>query len=203
MSTRFAASAVAVVALCGSAHASVIVTNNQALWNWRVTNGGQVVGTENFNDLADGLIPSATISDVVGNVTWTASASSGLMYANSGVLAADAPDPVTLNFSFSPGVRGVAGNIFGTDVGFNAISCVVSVTLANGTTYEGFSSSTSDFVGFYSTGPDIASLSIKTSPLVVGDVHASIDNLYLAVPAPGAAALIGLAGVASRRRRMR
>ena len=49
MSSRFIGSAVAMVALCASAHASVIVTNNQALWNWRVVNGGQVVGTENFS----------------------------------------------------------------------------------------------------------------------------------------------------------
>ena len=200
MSLRLLASAVTVVALSGSAHASVIVTNSQALWNWRVVNGGQVVGTENFNDLTDGLFFNP-ISDTVGNVIWTASASSGLLYAEAGVLSTNLPDPATLNFSFAPGVRGVAGNIFGTDINFNAISCIVSVTLSNGTTYEGISSSASDFVGFYSTSANISSLSIKASPLVTGGVFASIDNLYLAIPAPGAAALIGLAGAMNRRRR--
>jgi len=67
--------------------------------------------------------------------------------------------------------------------------------------YEGISTSPSDFVGFYSTAADISSMTIVTSPLVTGDVYATIDNLYLAVPAPGAAALIGLAGLATRRRR--
>lgn len=197
MSSRFIGSAVAVVALCASAHASVIVTNSQALWNWRVTNGGQVVGTENFNDVADGFY-SGAITDTLGNVTWTASATNGL-YVDTGWLSTNYAEPLV--FNFNPGVRAVAGNIFGIDLNSNVVTCVVSVTLANGFTYEGISSSIADFVGFYSTSADISSMTILTSPLATGEVFATIDNLYLAVPAPGAAALIGLAGVMSRRRR--
>jgi hypothetical protein len=198
MSIRFAGSATAVVALCASAHASVITTNNQALWNWRVTNGGQVVGTENFNDVADGFY-SGAITDTLGNVTWTASATNGL-YVDTGWLSTNySSEPLV--FNFNPGVRAVAGNIFGTDLNFNVVTCVVSVTLANGFTYEGISSSMSDFVGFYSTSADISTMTILTSPLATGEVFATIDNLYLAVPAPGAAALIGLAGLVARRRR--
>ena len=197
MSTRLLGSAVAVVALCASAHASVIVTNNQALWNWRVVNGGQVVGTENFNDVADGFY-SGAITDTLGNVTWTASATNGL-YVDTGWLSTNFAEPLV--FNFNPGVRAVAGNIFGTDLNLNVVNCVVSVTLANGFTYEGISSSANDFVGFYSTSADISTMTIVTSPLATGEVFATIDNLYLAVPAPGAAALIGLAGLAARRRR--
>ena len=197
MSSRFVGSAVAVVALCASASASVIVTNSQALWNLRVTNGGQVVGTETFNDLADGFY-SGMITDTLGNVTWTASATGGL-FVDTGWLSTDQAQPLV--FNFNPGVRAVAGNIFGTDINFNVVTCVVSVTLANGFTYEGVSSSPTDFIGFYSTSADISTMTIVTSPLVTGNVYATIDNLYLAVPAPGAAALIGLAGLATRRRR--
>ena len=197
MSSRLLASAVTVVALSGSAHASVITTNNQALWNWRVANGGQVVGTENFNDLADGFYPGV-ITDTLGNVTWTASATNGL-YVDTGWLSTNYSEPLV--FNFDPGVRAVAGNIFGTDLNFNVVTCVVSVTLANGFTYEGISSSISDFVGFYSTSADISTMTILTSPLATGEVFATIDNLYIAVPAPGAAALIGLAGAMTRRRR--
>jgi hypothetical protein len=197
MSSRFVGSAVAVVALCASAQASVIVTNSQSLWNWRVTNGGQVVGTESFNDFANGFY-SAPVSDTLGNVVWTASATGGL-YVDNGYFSTNSPVPLT--FTFNPGVRAVAGNIFGTDENFNVVTCVVSVTLANGITYEGISSSPTDFVGFYSTAVDISSMTIVTSPLATGSVFATIDNLYLAVPAPGAAALIGLAGLVARRRR--
>jgi len=197
MSSRFVGSAVAVVVLCASAQASVIVSNSQALWNWRVTNGGQVVGTENFNGFANGFY-SAPVSDTLGNVVWTASATGGL-YVDNGYFSTN--NPVPLTFTFNPGVRAVAGNIFGTDINFNVVTCVVSVTLATGFTYEGISSSPTDFVGFYSTAADISSMTIVPSPLATGAVFATIDNLYLAVPAPGAAALIGLAGLVARRRR--
>jgi hypothetical protein len=197
MSIRLSTSAVAAVALCASAHASVIVTNSQTLWNWRVTNGGQVVGTESFNDFANGAY-YAPVSDTLGNVVWTASATGGL-YVDNGLLSTNFPVPLT--FDFNPGVRAVAGNIFGTDVNFNAVSCIVSVTLANGVTYEGISSGPSDFIGFYSTAADISTMTIVAVPLVNGQVYATIDNLYLAVPAPGAAALLGLAGLTARRRR--
>lgn len=145
MSSRFLGSAVAVVALCAPASASVIVTNSQALWNLRVTNGGQVVGTETFNDFADGFY-SGMITDTLGNVTWTASATGGL-FVDTGWLSTDQAQPLV--FNFNPGVRAVAGNIFGTDINSNVVSCVVSVTLANGVSYEGISTSPSDFVGFY------------------------------------------------------
>ena len=197
MSIRLSTSAVAAVALCASAHAAVIVTNSQTLWNWRVTNGGQVVGTESFNDFANGAY-YAPVSDTLGNVVWTASATGGL-YVDNGLFSTNFPVPLT--FDFNPGVRAVAGNIFGTDVNFNAVSCIVSVTLANGVTYEGISSGPSDFIGFYSTAADISTMTIVAVPLVNGQVYATIDNLYLAVPAPGAAALLGLAGLTARRRR--
>lgn len=192
-------SAVAAVALCASAEAAVTVTNNQTLWNWRVTNGGQVVLTENFNDIVDGYY-AEPVSDVLGDVTWTGSASGGL-YVQSGLFSTNSP--TALNFTFSPGVRAVAGNIFGTDVNFNTVTCVVAVTLASGFSYEGISSSPSDFVGFYSSSTDITALSITTMPLLTNSVYATIDNLYIAgaVPAPGAAALVGLAGLIARRRR--
>jgi hypothetical protein len=131
-------------------------------------------------------------------VVWTATASGGL-YVDNGLFSTNFPVPLT--FDFNPGVRAVAGNIFGTDVNFNSVSCIVSVTLASGVTYEGISTGPSDFIGFYSTTADISTMTIVAVPLVNGQVYATIDNLYLAVPAPGAAALVGLAGLMARRRR--
>jgi hypothetical protein len=64
------------------------------------------------------------------------------------------------------------------------------------------SASASDFIGFYSTTANISSLSITVAdPASSSFIFSTIDNLYLAIPSPGAAALIGLAGLASRRRR--
>jgi len=202
MSSRFLGSAVAVVAMCASVHASVIVTSSQTLWNLRVINGGQTVGTETFNSYPDGYI-DGPISGTLGNTFWTASADYGGQGLNvqGGMLSTSNPF-ITLAFTFSPGVRAVAGNIFGTDYFFNIVPTIVNVTLSDGTAYEGFTTSSSDFIGFYSSTANISSLSITVAdPAGVGAVYSTIDNLYLAVPAPGAAALVGLAGLMARRRR--
>jgi hypothetical protein len=75
------------------------------------------------------------------------------------------------------------------------------VTLADGTSYLGFSNSQTDFIGFYSATASITSLSITATGVGSGDVFSTVDNLYFAVPAPGAIALLGAAGLVARRRR--
>jgi hypothetical protein len=102
---------------------------------------------------------------------------------------------------FSPGVQAVAGNFFGTDNSFNAMPSLVQVTLADGTSTILLASGPADFSGFFSTGAAISSLSVTAAG--AGIVYPTVDNLYFAVPipAPGAAALIALAAVATRRRR--
>jgi hypothetical protein len=184
--------------LASAAAAGVTVTSSQTLWNLRVINGGETVGTETFNTYSG--YDAGPITGTLGNTFWTVSAPGGL-YADVGMMSTNIAYS-TLSFTFSPGVRAVAGNIFGTDIGFNIVPTIVNVTLSDGTAYEGFTTSASDFIGFYSTSANISSLSISVaSPTGTGDIFSSIDNLYLAVPAPGAAALIGLAGLATRRRR--
>ena len=200
MTSRIACGAIVGVSMLASAAtAGVTVTNSQALWNYRVTSGGQTVGTETFNSYSDGYI-AGPISGTLGNTFWTASADEGL-YVQGGMLSTNS-DLTTLAFTFSPGVRAVAGNIFGTDYNFNIVPTIVNVTLSDGTAYEGFTTSSSDYIGFYSSTANISSLSITVAdPAGVSAVYSTINNLYLAVPAPGAAALIGLAGLATRRRR--
>ena len=199
MTSRIACGAlVGVSMLASAAAAGVTVTSSQALWNYRVTSGGQTVGTETFNTYSG--FDAGPITGTLGNTFWTVSAPGGL-YADFGMMSTNDAYS-TLSFTFSPGVRAVAGNIFGTDIGFNIVPTIVNVTLSDGTAYEGFTTSASDFIGFYSTSANISSLSISVaSPTGTGNIFSSIDNLYLAVPAPGAAALIGLAGLATRRRR--
>ncbi|MEY4826685.1 MAG: hypothetical protein RLZZ288_236 [Planctomycetota bacterium] len=202
MTSRIACSAlVGVSMLASAAVAGVTVTSSQTLWNLRVINGGETVGTETFNSYPDGYI-AGPISGTLGNTFWTASADNAQgLNVQGGMLSTGNPF-ITLAFTFSPGVRAVAGNIFGTDYFFNIVPTIVNVTLSDGTAYEGFTTSSSDFIGFYSSTANISSLSITVAdPAGVGAVYSTIDNLYLAVPAPGAAALIGLAGLVSRRRR--
>jgi hypothetical protein len=108
----------------------------------------------------------------------------------------------TLTFSFSKGVRGVAGNIFGSNLLGNAVPAIIDVTVSDGTAYEGIAFSAGEFIGFYSSTANITSLSITVASFdPSASIHAAIDNLYLAVPSPGAAALVGLAGLLAKRRR--
>ena len=78
------------------------------------------------------------------------------------------------------------------------------MTLADGSFYIASTSVSTDFVGFISNGAAISSLTMNA--VGTGNVYVTADNMYFGVvgvvPAPGAVALIGLAGlVASRRRR--
>ena len=196
-------SAVALVAsalVASSASAGIVVYTNQSIWNARVATDGLVVETETFNSIADGYQP-APFAGSTASVNWSAFADGGL-YVQGGVFSTEFPDPLT--FTFTPGVRAVGGNFFGVDAEFGNASVFFSVLLSDGTSYEGEASSPASFTGFRSTtAATIASLTINVENLFgTAAVYPSVDNLYFGVPAPGAVALLGVAGlVGSRRRR--
>ena len=196
-------SAVALVAsalVASSASAGIVVYTNQSIWNARVATDGLVVETETFNAIADGYRP-APFTGSTASVQWSAFADGGL-YVQDGVFSTEFPDPLT--FSFTPGVRAVGGNFFGVDAEFANAAVFFSVLLSDGTSYEGEASSPASFTGFRSTtAATIASLTINVENAVgAAAVYPSVDNLYFGVPAPGAVALLGVAGlVGSRRRR--
>jgi len=196
-------SAVALVAsalVASSASAGIVVYTNQSIWNARVATDGLVVETETFNSIADGYQP-APFAGSTASVNWSAFADGGL-YVQGGVFSTEFPDPLT--FTFTPGVRAVGGNFFGVDAEFANAAVFFSVLLSDGTSYEGEASSPASFTGFRSTtAATIASLTINVENAVgAAAVYPSVDNLYFGVPAPGAVALLGVAGlVGSRRRR--
>jgi hypothetical protein len=196
-------SAVALVAsalVASSASAGIVVYTNQSIWNARVATDGLVVETETFNAIADGYKP-APFTGSTASVNWSAFADGGL-YVQDGVFSTEFPDALT--FTFTPGVRAVGGNFFGVDAEFANAAVFFSVLLSDGTSYEGEASSPASFTGFRSTtAATIASLTINVENVVgTGAVYPSVDNLYFGVPAPGAVALLGVAGlVGSRRRR--
>ena len=191
----------ATLGMASVASGAVTVLNSQFAWNAYTAIQGATVATETFESFT-GYQPSAT--GTAGGTTWTANASLGqITFQELGTqrVISTALGGRTLNFTFAPGVQGIGGEMFGTNASFEVVLAAITVTLADGTSYVNDQTSASDFVGFYSNGAAIASISVSTS---TPGTYATVDNLYFAtVPAPGALALISLAGVVGGRSRRR
>ena len=199
MKSHFFGAAIFCGAITSALSAAVTSYSDFSFWTEDVVASGSIVATETFNSYSGFY---STMTGSTGGINWTADASDGL-YWYIGLFSTNSPN-LAATFTFAPGVQAVGGNIFGTDIDFGSISnAKIKVTLADGSAYIGYSSSAEDFVGFVSDGAAISSMSIlATKPGV--NVYVSADNLYFgvtAVPAPGAIALVGLAGLVSRRRR--
>jgi MYXO-CTERM domain-containing protein len=189
------------VVMTQAASAAMVTFTNATLWNGFTVAQGGSVATETFNSYNGFYLNGLTGN--AGGIQWTASAP-GELYAGSGFMSTNSPEAL-LTFNLSPSVQGVAGNFFATDANFNILPAIIGVQLSDGSAYIGYAASAADFVGFYSTGAAISSISVSVAGnLPAGTNFATVDNLYFAVgavPAPGAVALIGLAALVSRRRR--
>jgi hypothetical protein len=192
----------ATLGMASVASGAVVVLNSQFAWNAYTAIQGAMVATETFESFANGYQPSAM--GTVGGTAWTANASIGqITFQTLGTqkVISTALGGRTLNFTFAPGVQGIGGEMFGTNASFEVVLAAITVTLADGTSYVNDQTSASDFVGFYSNGAAIASISVSTS---TEGTYATVDNLYFAtVPTPGALALLSLAGVVGGRSRRR
>ena len=189
--------------MCGvvgsSASAAVIRYTNLSLWSDDVVTAGSSVATENFNSY-NGYYANPLTGNA-GGISWSATAAGGLFVQSGNFKAFNANTAVT--FTFAPGVMAVGGNIFGTDSGFNANNSKITVTLADGSSQVGSAGNAASFVGFISDGAAISSIVVSATK-TGSNVWVTADNLYFgvtAIPAPGAAALLGLAALVSRRRR--
>jgi hypothetical protein len=128
-------------------------------------------GFDNFNDIGNGDVQSATFTRGVVNGYQVTYSSLGNLFSNAGSMSISNPaDPLVLNFSGN--VTAVGGTFFGADFFGNATSGTITATLQNGThlTFSG----TGGFGGFTSLTP-ITSLSILNPD---GLVYPSVDDLY-------------------------
>lgn len=198
MTTRaFAVAAIAVGTFASASSAAIISFNDSGLFAQFAAVNGASVATEAF-DSYSGFAPSFS-GNLLG-VAWSANASGG-MYADSGIMSTN--NPSVMYFDFAGGVSGVGGQFFATDVNFNFVPSMIMVGLADGSGFIGLVSSTTQWQGFWSNGPAITSISIQ----VMGGsgaptLYPSAESISVAViPAPGAVALLGVAGLAARRRR--
>ena len=191
-------------AIASSSSATIIVFTNESDWDNFAAGNGAAMFTETF-ETYNGFYASP-LTGSMGGVNWAATATGGIFVGAVGTsqaLSTNNPVPMTLNFSGGSVVQGISGNLYATDSNFNVVQSFVFLT-QDGTSYAASIGSATAFVGFYSTTSAITSIVMSASPLAGGpaNVYPTFDNMTFAiVPAPGAIALLGLAGFAGRRRR--
>lgn len=146
---------------------------------------------------------SGTYSDVSGSingVAWAAQASTTLSAASGVLSASDNGGSITISFS-GTATTAIGGDFFSLNTSGSRISAVALITLVDGQTFVN-SIGGGQFRGYLSDGAAIRSISL--TPYTNFASRPSVERLLVgtvAVPAPGAIALLGLAGLASRRRR--
>jgi len=201
--TTLAISALVTLSAVQGASAAVAVFTNFGVWDNAVTANGQTVAVEAFDLLTPGSSPSFTGSPLpASGITWTATApTSGVVADGSTVRTFAATD--ALVFDFQPGVQGIGGNIYTSVLGEGSSSAFIEVTLADGVSYFGNSNNAQMFIGFYSDTASIAKLTITVYQGVGAPSYATVNEMYFAVPAPGALALLVTAGLVGGRNRRR
>jgi MYXO-CTERM domain-containing protein len=189
------------VAAAAPAMAGVVVFDDLATFNaFAGAMPGTSVSVETF-DKVSGFAPGGFSGYAGLPVEWSVSASTGMVAENGAVHAANANTAVT--FSFASGkVYGLGGDFFYSSSNGSFVPGLMMLSLSDGTTFVRNVTSPSTFAGFWSMGPAISSLTIQPFGAAGTSNFVTTDNLSIgAVPAPGALALLGLAGLAARRRR--
>lgn len=189
----------AAVLVSQSASAAISIFTNKTLYDAQTAALAQSL--ESFDSYSGSY--TSPLVGVAGGVTWSATSASGFQI-NAGQMSTQMPGSMIISFS-GPSVYGVYGNFFGTDITGNLAPGLVFVSLADGSGTLLYVDNPNVFFGFYSDGPAITSISVTADALSGGSpvLRASVDNLGFSyvIPAPGAIALLGVAGMVGLRRR--
>ncbi len=145
---------------------------------------------------------------------WVLTATKGTMSVNKGVAIANNVG-AGLMFDLGPALGNSGSGLhgFGADFGFldangKRVAGTVELMLSTGDALVTEISPMSSFAGFWSLDAGVTITGMMLRPLGTAgeNYRATVDNLYFGfagVPAPGAVALLGMAGAVSARRRRR
>lgn len=162
---------------------------------WTSISGATVVGTETFTDYF-GFLPSpvtGTTGSLGGGVVWSGTATGGLFADNVGgtrAFSTNESNTLDFNYSYGPGLSGVGGFFYPTDIDFLVVPATMQITvsLADATvqTFSRAITSALQFWGFHSTGSPIAKISITHTS--TAELYPSVSNMSLmtggAAPVP-------------------
>ena len=177
--------------------ASVLVFDNAQVFNAGLLDSSLANYGQTFESYSGS---SAFFTGGSGDYAWKASSANGVLGQAGVVQTLTAAD--TLKFEFSSGnVYGVGGLFHYVDAAGAYKSGLMKIKLNDGTSFIRSISSQTTFSGFITTGASISSLELSHIGST-GVTFSAAESLIIGyVPAPGAFALLGFAGLASRRRR--
>ena len=177
--------------------AAVLVFDNAQVFNAGLLDSSLANYGQTFESYSG---PAASFTGGTGDYAWKASSPLGVL-AQASVIQTLASSG-TLKFEFSSGnVYGVGGLFHYVDLTGAYTSGLMKIKLNDGTTFIRSISSQTTFSGFITTGASITSIELSHIGST-GVTFSAAESLTIGyVPAPGAFALLGLAGVVSRRRR--
>jgi MYXO-CTERM domain-containing protein len=145
--------------------------------------------------------PSLNFGPVNGFSYTISATNGGNLFNDPGIVSTNtATDALVVTFT-GAAVTAVGGNFWASDILFLPTGTDITINLSDGTNVSYTSTGPNDFRGFIS---DVAITSMTIdAPEGLGNAWATMDNLTVgvAVPAPGAVAVLGLAGLAGIRRR--
>ena len=196
--------AAAAALLTAPALAGITVFDNRSMYEmWADIRGGVSLAREDFSSALPGLTSDSFVGKVGLESEWHASAVGGLQ-ASAGMLrTVQAGKAVSFDFS-SNHVFGIGADFFYNTAAGAPVSGYVILGLSDGTQYVRSVSGIDSFAGFWSDGAAITRLTITPVGSAGASNYLGTDNMsigYAPVPAPGAIAIVLVAGLGSRRRR--
>ncbi|MDA1008310.1 MAG: hypothetical protein O2800_04830, partial [Planctomycetota bacterium] len=136
-----------------------------------------------------------------GSTAWTATNQTGFVAQNGIFSTLGAADPITFTFATAD-VFAVGGNFFNRDSSFEVLPSIIRVTVSSGASYIHYVGSQETFSGFISTTEAIQSITVAPFGSSGTAAFSAVSSMsFGVVPAPGAIALLVVAGLVTRRRR--
>jgi hypothetical protein len=163
----------------------------------------ETLAQENFSALIPATPTANSFAGLVGTeAQWLATADGGLSANGSGLRSLLAGKAITISFA-SNQVFGVGANFFYVNTNGTPVTGTMILSLSDGTRYYRNVTGTASFTGIWSDAASITSLTVMPASATSGANFLGTNSMeigYTPLPAPGAIALLALAGWASRRR---